>query len=209
MIKNTSNVYSHRLKFSQSAPSCGSNCVFLGLGANIPGRWGTPQQTLLRALTALAERGLAPLARSRFYVTKPVGGGRQPDFLNAVIRAPAGLAPLALLRLAKSLERQAGRRPGRRAGPRPLDIDILDYGGRRLGRGGAKRQLGGLILPHPELARRAFVLVPLAEIAPHWRHPVLGASATVLLRRFSRGTPREVAAKPLISCAPHAKSAAR
>ena len=209
MIKNTSNVYLHRLKFSQSAPSCGSNCLFLGLGANIPGRWGTPQETLLRALAALAERGLKPLARSQFYVTKPVGGGRQPDFLNAVIRAPAGLAPLALLRLAKGLEHQAGRRPGRRLGPRPLDIDILDYGGRRLGRPGAKRHVGRLILPHPELARRAFVLVPLAEIAPHWRHPVLGASATALIQRLRARAPREVVAKPLISCAPHAKSRAR
>src|SRR5262249_19503342 len=138
MIKNTSNVYLHRLKFSQSAPSCGSNCLLLGLGANIAGRWGSPKETLFAAVAALTRAGLEPLASSGFFSTKPVGGGRQPDFLNAVIQVPAKLAPLSLLRLLKGLERQAGRRPGRRLGPRPLDIDILDYGGRRFGRPGAK-----------------------------------------------------------------------
>jgi 2-amino-4-hydroxy-6-hydroxymethyldihydropteridine diphosphokinase len=209
MIKNTSNVYLHRLKFSQSGPTCGSNCLFLGLGANIAGRWGSPEETLLRALGALAQAGLEPLATSRFFVTKPVGGARQPDFLNAVIRARASLAPLSLLRLVKALERQAGRRPGRRWGPRPLDIDILDYGGRRLGRPEAKRQHDRLILPHPELHRRAFVLVPLAEIAPRWRHPGLGASVSALLHRLGPRARREVVAKPLISRPPHAKSRAR
>jgi len=208
MIKNTPNVYLHRLKFSQSAPSCGSNCLFLGLGANIAGRWGGPRQTLARALAALARAGLRPLVCSRLLRTKPVGGGHQPDFLNAVVQTRASLAPMALLRLLKGLERQAGRRPGRRAGPRPLDIDILDYGGRRLGWPGAQRGRARLILPHPELARRAFVLVPLAELAPHWRHPVLGTTARQLLQRLDARV-AEGPAKPLISCPPHAKSRAR
>jgi 2-amino-4-hydroxy-6-hydroxymethyldihydropteridine diphosphokinase len=196
MIKNTSNVYLHRLKFSQSGQTCGSNCLFLGLGANIAGRWGSPEETLVRALGALAQAGLDPLACSGLFLTKPVGGGRQPAFLNAVIRTRTSLAPLSLLRLLKGLERQAGRRPGRRWGPRPLDIDILDYGGRRLGRPGAKRQPGRLLLPHPELHRRAFVLVPLAAIAPRWHHPVLGASASALLHHLGPRARRDILAKP-------------
>jgi 2-amino-4-hydroxy-6-hydroxymethyldihydropteridine diphosphokinase len=208
MNKNTLNVYLHRLKFSQSGPRCGSNCL-LGLGANIAGHWGSPEATLLRALAALAPAGLEELARSRFYRTRPVGAGRQPDFLNAVVATRARVAPLQLLRRLKALERRAGRRPGRHWGPRPLDIDILDYGGRRLGWPGAPRGRARLILPHPELHRRAFVLVPLAEVAPGWRHPVLGASAAALLRRLGAKAQHEVAAKPLILCAPRAKSAAR
>src|SRR5262245_23626327 len=102
MIKNTSNVYSHRLKFSQSGPHCGSNCLFLGLGANIAGRWGNPEEALARALAALAAAGLSELARSRFYRTKPVGGGRQPDFVNAVVASRARLPPFQLLRCLKA-----------------------------------------------------------------------------------------------------------
>ena len=171
--------------------------MLLGLGANISGAWGTPTQTLLRALDELGQLGLQPLYRSRLYRTKPVGPGRQPPYLNAVVMSQASLPPMALLRGLKGLEKRAGRRGGRRWGPRPLDLDILDYGGRRLGWPPAgRRRRGGLILPHPEAHRRAFVLLPLAEIAPHWRHPVLGLSAQALLRRV-RTAGRATGAQPL------------
>ena len=195
MIKNTSNVYPHRLKFSQSGRCCGTNRLILGLGANIAGAWGKPEDTLLRALDALKQQGLVALGQSDFFRTKPVGGGRQPDYLNAVLIAEAKLGPAALLRLLKGLERQAGRRPGRRLGPRPLDIDILDYGGRRLG-WPLNWPRAPLVLPHPEAHRRAFVLVPLAQVAPQWRHPVLGASARTLLRRLGPRARQQVVANP-------------
>jgi 2-amino-4-hydroxy-6-hydroxymethyldihydropteridine diphosphokinase len=99
-------------------------------------------------------------------------------------------APAWILRLLKRLERRAGRRLGRTWGPRPLDIDILDYGGRRLGWPCRKRR-GGLVIPHPEAHRRAFVLAPLAEIEPQWRHPVLGVTARVLLARLGWRARRE------------------
>src|SRR5262245_25614315 len=196
MIKNNANVYPYRLKFSQSGRCCGSHHLILGLGANIAGAWGSPKVTLLRAFEALRQRGLEPRCRSELFRTKPVGGGRQPDYLNAVLLAEASLAPAALLRLLKGLERQAGRRPGRRLGPRPLDIDILDYGGRRLGWPGGGHPRAGLVLPHPEAHRRAFVLVPLAQVAPHWRHPVLGASARTLLARLGASARHQVVANP-------------
>lgn len=132
----------------------------------------------------LETRGLRVVARSSFYRTRPVGLARQPAFLNAVIGLEGGIAPGSLLRLAKALERQAGRRDlGPRGGPRPLDIDVLDFGGRRIGRAGSQRVAGRLLLPHPELTSRGFVLVPLAEVAPHWRHPLQGLGARQLLIR--------------------------
>jgi len=205
MIKNTRNVYLHRLKFLQSARRCGPHRVLLGLGANISGTWGRPQQTLARALAELSQLGLEPLARSRLVRSRPVGGGRQPDFLNAVVMIEARLPPAALLRRLKQLERAAGRRPGRRWGPRPLDLDILDYAGRRLGWPGG--QGSRLTLPHPDMHRRAFVLAPLIEVAPHWHHPVFGATAQALLRRLGCQGRHAFAAKPLISWPTHATNA--
>jgi 2-amino-4-hydroxy-6-hydroxymethyldihydropteridine diphosphokinase len=146
-----------------------------------------------RALAELARHGLHLVARSSFYRTPPLGTGCQPPYMNAVFVLQGGIAPAALLRLAKRLERTAGRRRGRRWGPRPLDIDILDLGGCRIGRPGARRMEGRLVLPHPELARRAFVLIPLAEVLPQWRHPALGVRAADLLRRspgLARGIER-------------------
>jgi len=206
MIKNSLNVYSNRLKFLQSARRCVPNRLLLGLGANISGTWGTPPQTLERAMAELAAAGLRPLCRSRLFQTKPLGPGHQPSFVNAALLVAATLPPAALLRLVKGLERKAGRRLGQTWGPRPLDIDILDFGGRRLGWPPPRQRRGRLILPHPEAHRRAFVLLPLADIAPAWRHPVLGATPARLIRHLGARLAPEIAAKPLISCPAHAKN---
>jgi len=150
--------------------------VYLGLGANVGNR---------EANLRLALRGLFRMARveavSALYETDPVGGpfdsapwpGRQgrpeqPPFYNAVCRIETGLEPRPLLRFLQSLEREIGRRPGGpRFGPRPIDLDILLYEERIV-------EEEGLVIPHPRLAERAFVLVPLAEIAAEVRHPALG-----------------------------------
>jgi 2-amino-4-hydroxy-6-hydroxymethyldihydropteridine diphosphokinase len=157
--------------------------IWLGLGANIAGPWGEPCETLARAIDELERTGLAIIARSAFYSTAPMGPRRQPHYVNAVVGVRGPIGPGALLRLAKGLERRAGRRTSGRWGPRPLDIDILDFGGRRVGRQRVTDSAGRLVLPHPGLAERGFVLVPLAEAAPTWRHPRLGCSARDLLRR--------------------------
>jgi 2-amino-4-hydroxy-6-hydroxymethyldihydropteridine diphosphokinase len=91
-----------------------------------------------------------------------------------------------LLRLLKRIERRAGRTRTRAMAPRALDIDILDHGGRRMGWPPRRRERGRLIIPHPELHARAFVLVPLLDVAPAWRHPVLGLTAKALLSRLPR-----------------------
>jgi len=162
--------------------------VFLGIGANAPGRWGAPSATLVRALDELRQDGVHVLCTSRVFSTAPQGPGLQDRYLNAVLLVATSLPPATLLRLLKRIERQAGRRLGfRKWTPRPLDIDILDYGGKRIGWPAQRREPGGLILPHPEMHLRAFVLVPLLDVAPHWRHPVLGLGARALLARVARG----------------------
>ncbi|KAB2912168.1 MAG: 2-amino-4-hydroxy-6-hydroxymethyldihydropteridine diphosphokinase [Hyphomicrobiaceae bacterium] len=158
--------------------------ALLALGANVAGAWGEPRDTLARVARELEAAGVRIVGASRAYSTAPLGTGRQARYLNAVIRVEARLGPGMLLRLVKGLERRAGRRLGRHWGPRPLDVDLLDWGGRRIGRPGRRRDQGRLILPHPEMHARAFVLVPLLEIAPGWVHPVLGVPGRTLLARL-------------------------
>jgi 2-amino-4-hydroxy-6-hydroxymethyldihydropteridine diphosphokinase len=170
---------------SMPNPKLPANHALLALGANIRGCWGSPPETLARAVCELVSAGMRLIATSRLYWTAPLGGGCQPPYLNGVVLVETRLTPAALLRLVKRLERRAGRRLGVRWGPRCLDIDILDHGGRRLGAGMRKREHGRIVLPHPELHKRAFVLVPLLDVAPSWRHPILQVPARSLLARLA------------------------
>lgn len=142
--------------------------AFLGLGANI----GDPLAQLRWAVRELDRHpAVRVVATASLYGSKPVGVTDQPDFLNTVVEVRTSLSPLDLLRNALDLERRAGRVRQRRWGPRPLDIDLLWYDGRVI------RQEPELIVPHPRLAERAFVLVPWAEIAPGTVVPGLGTVA--------------------------------
>jgi 2-amino-4-hydroxy-6-hydroxymethyldihydropteridine diphosphokinase len=177
--------------------------LLLALGANLRGRWGFPHETLTRACRELQASGLKIAHSSLLYRTCAVGSGRQPSYLNAVVAATGSIAPGSLLRLAKRIERQAGRKATPPMRPRPLDIDILDFGGRRLNWPCTRRERGRLVLPHPLLHRRAFVLVPLMDVAPRWRHPVLGFRPTTMLVRLGPGAAlgvRPVLDFPLSTC---------
>lgn len=160
------------------------NSVLIALGANIVGRWGTPCAALRRAIVELRRQGVKVTATSRLYATRPVGGIPQPDYVNAVVAATTRLAPVALLVLCKRLERSAGRAHGPLHGPRPLDLDIICCDSRVIGWPAVARRRGGLILPHPEAHRRAFVLRPLMDVAPRWVHPVLRRRAREILRQL-------------------------
>lgn len=116
---------------------------------------------------------LGPLGVASLYRTAPLGPP-QPDFLNTAATGSTLLAPDQVLAAAQALELAAGRRRGRRFGPRPLDVDLLLFGER-------VARHAELTLPHPRLAGRRFVLVPLAEIAPQWRVPPEGRTVAELL----------------------------
>ena len=158
--------------------------VYIALGANLKGRWGPPAATFKTALDHLASVGVTVTRVSSLYRTRAVGPGVQMPYLNAVVEAYTSRTAPELLRLLKSIERQAGRRFGRVWGPRALDLDLLDFGASQSPGPGGDQRRRRLVLPHPQMHRRAFVLAPLAEIAPSWRHPRLGRSALALLRQL-------------------------
>lgn len=150
---------------------------------------------MARALRALAAcPGISVCAVSALWRSAPFGGVRQPPFFNAVAVLRTTLEPHELLSEMARLERLAGRRRGRTWAARPLDMDLLAQGGRVMrpvgmgnrghGRAAHAWQRRGLVLPHPGMAERAFVLAPLAQVAPDWRHPLLAASAAQLLARL-------------------------
>lgn len=154
--------------------------VCLGLGSNLGNREANLRMALGR---------LEPLARveevSSLYETQPMGSQDQSLYYNAVCRIVTGLEPAALLRHLKQIEWEIGRRPGPRWGPRPIDLDILLFGDQVV-------READLMIPHPGLTERAFVLVPLAEIAAEIRDPVSGQSIAELAARVDRAQVRQV-----------------
>jgi 2-amino-4-hydroxy-6-hydroxymethyldihydropteridine diphosphokinase len=179
--------------FAVASLRVGTKNIWIALGANIPGTWGEPAVSLRRTLTELGNAGFHIFAHSPLYRTRALGIGRQPAYLNMVIGIRKSIGPAQLLQLLKRLEREAGRRKHGHWQPRPLDLDILDFGGRIIGRPGRKRSEGQLLLPHPEFPWRGFVLVPLAEVAPGWHHPLIGVGAREMLARsphLARGVER-------------------
>ncbi len=143
--------------------------VYLGLGSNLGDRVGNLASAVERLSQKITIKKL-----SSVYETEPVYYKEQPLYLNAVLSAVTKLDPFELLRFVKSIESTLGRQPSFRNAPRTIDIDILFYGDQ-------VAETAELIIPHPRIAERAFVLVPLAEIAPRLVHPLLQKRVSELL----------------------------
>jgi 2-amino-4-hydroxy-6-hydroxymethyldihydropteridine diphosphokinase len=150
--------------------------VFLSLGSNL----GDRREHIERGTWALEQGALSHVKRSAFYETEPIDLEDQPWFINQVVRGETRLSPTELLAECKRIERAAGRTPTVRFGPRTLDIDILLYG-----RLAVERE--GLVIPHPRMRERRFVLIPLLEIAPELTDPRDGEEYAKALERLDEG----------------------
>lgn len=155
--------------------------LYIGLGANLPHpRFGPPRATLEHVLGLLPGLGLTILRRSGWYESAPVPVSDQPWYVNGVIRAKTDLSPQETLARLHTVEADLGRERGELNAARSVDLDILSIG---------KIVLTGPeppIVPHPRMATRAFVLLPLAEIAPDWRHPITDVPISELIGNLPR-----------------------
>ncbi len=151
--------------------------AYLSIGANLGDRVATCDEALARLD---AHPDVRVVRRSSLFETEPVGGVEQPPFVNLAAELATELAPEALLDLLKATERDLGRRPGIRWGPRVIDLDLLIYDDRIL-------MTDTLSLPHPRMHERRFVLEPLAEIAPDLRDPRTGRTISEILSVVDSG----------------------
>ena len=145
--------------------------AFIGLGANL----GRPEEEIAAAIELLDRaEDTRVVARAKLYGSRPLGPPGQPDYVNTAVEVETMLAPHALLAVLKSIERTLGRTPAVRWGPRIIDLDLLLYGDARI-------DTPDLVVPHAELARRRFVLVPLADLCPELVVPGMNRSVRALL----------------------------
>ena len=164
--------------------------AFVALGANLPSpRFGPPQATLEAALEVMARR-LGPLiARSRWFESEPVPKSDQPWFINGVTVLETNLKPLDILKILHDIEHEFGRVRRARWEARLLDLDLLAVDDQVLPaqEGWASASANAFRLPHPRLHERRFVLLPLLDVAPEWRHPVTGEGVGEMLAKVPAG----------------------
>jgi 2-amino-4-hydroxy-6-hydroxymethyldihydropteridine diphosphokinase len=156
--------------------------ALIAIGANLPSDVGTPRATCEAAVVAMRDAGLDVTRCSRWFESPPDPPSDQPWYVNGIVAVSTPLAPEALLAQLQAIERHFGRVRGVRNAARPLDLDIIDYNG--VMRPGPDAP----VVPHPRMPGRAFVLLPLADVAPDWRHPATGQGVAALIAALPPGT---------------------
>jgi 2-amino-4-hydroxy-6-hydroxymethyldihydropteridine diphosphokinase len=157
----------------------GGRRIFLGIGANLPSQAGSPRETCEAALTRLEVLGVRVIAPSRWYRSAPLPPSDQPWFVNGVVEVAWAGTPEALLAALHEVEAALGRARRVRDEARVIDLDLLAFGD--------EVRTTAPILPHPRMHERGFVLLPLAEIAPGWRHPVSGHTVEDMIAALPPG----------------------
>lgn len=182
------------------------DCSFLvALGANLPSRFGGPRQTLEWVVEQMACHRLSVDRQSRWYLTPAFPAGSGPDFVNGAIALRSDRSPEDVLDILHAVEAECGRVREERWSPRACDIDLVAHGDAILPTMATWRrwadlplarqqreQPDGLILPHPRLHERAFVLLPLSDIAADWRHPILNRTVAEMLADMPENTLSEI-----------------
>lgn len=178
----------------ETAKDWAKSRAWIAYGANLPSDKGVPLDTLHVAVKALSTHGLVIRAVSQIYETPCFPAGAGPDYINCVFEVQSGLTPEALLQVLHSVEKELGRERKRRWAGRTIDLDLLavedavlpDETSVRLWidlplREQSVRAPDQLILPHPRIQDRSFMLIPFADLAPDWRHPLLGKTVQEML----------------------------
>lgn len=150
--------------------------IYLAIGSNLPSAaYGEPQANCEAAISLLEASGITIQACSPWYESQPIPASEQPNFVNGVAAVSSSLSAQAMLEAGQSIENKLGRaRPAAINAARILDIDIIDWNGQSI-------QEAALEIPHPRLSERLFVLGPLRDIAPDWRHPVTRVAVSELI----------------------------
>ena len=152
--------------------------AYIGIGSNL----GTPGKNCIEAIEKISNtKNIKIISRSSFYQTEPIGEVQQDWFVNSAIKIKTNLSPTHLLSALLNIESAMGRTREEKWGPRLIDLDLLFYGNLILGK-------KGLTLPHPEIQKRKFVLIPMSEIAENLVHPTLKKTIKTLLQESSDGT---------------------
>ena len=172
--------------------------ALVALGANVTSPVGPPVETMRAGLAALASDSITVLAKSRLYATPCMPQGAGPDYVNAVALIQTSLSAKGLLNRLHALEARFARERKQRWASRTLDLDLIDFGGMIVPDAAtysiwralepsrqAHEAPDQLILPHPRMQDRAFVLVPLHDVAPDWRHPVSGLTVAQMISQIS------------------------
>lgn len=172
----------------------GMQTAYIALGGNVTSRYGTPRLTIETALQRLSGESLTLVKKSRLFLTPAFPKGSGPDFVNAFAQIETTVIPADLLEHLHAIEAEMGRDRHERWAPRVIDLDLIAYGQQILPDPAThliwrdlpleeqmKKAPDGLVLPHPRLQDRAFVLGPMCDVAPDWMHPVLGLTAAQLL----------------------------